>query len=740
MPPRLQGLPPARIMDIVDLVEEYASGYSDLLTSAYIYTAKVHRGQSRISGEPYISHPLEVARILAIMRQDPDTVAAGILHDTVEDTSATCEEISGLFGEHVGKLVDGVTKLAKLDSSNPHVRQAENYRKMLLAMSHDIRVILIKLADRLHNAMTLEYLPPDRRERIARETAQIYAPLANRLGIGWLKGTLEEIAFRHLHPKEYAEVDKKMKEGFEDRKVYLDQTNALVQEAIERSGIEATVSARFKLHSSIYRKIQDQNIDFHHVYDISGLRIVVEELKDCYAVLGLLHSMWKPIPGRFKDYIALPKANLYQSLHTTVMGSAGQRVEFQIRTKEMHRVAEQGIAAHWRYKEEGEEEDEEFDKFEWLRRIMESLREETDAKVLVDSVRLNLFQDEVFVFTPKSEVKSFPRGATPVDFAYAIHSEVGHHCVGAKVNDRIVPLNTRLENGDVVEILTNPQRTPGRDWLKFVVTVRAKQQVRAWVRQEQRARSTGLGRDLLENELARFEVEPAPFLEEEPLNKAASALNLQDHKDLLAAIGFGRVSAREAVVRLLPEEAVRAHKRLEKSAIRRFVHRVGGKKRHAIEVNGRGDLLIRFAKCCNPIPGDSIFGFITRGKGVTVHSKKCSDVQDLLDDKERLVEVSWGELKKGELFGVTLAVEAVDRPGVLAGLSAAIAGCQSNITRIEAESHRERAYSRLQVQVHDLEHLNEVLKRAKEVKGVLSVLRITSQGQKKGVMDERIQD
>ncbi len=739
MPPRLEGLPPARIMDIVDLVEEYASGNSDLITRAYIYTAKVHRGQSRISGEPYISHPLEVARILAIMRQDPETVAAGILHDTAEDTGATIDEITQLFGGHVSGLVDGVTKLARLDNSSARVRQAENYRKMLVAMSHDIRVILIKLADRLHNAMTLEYLPPGRRERIARETAQIYAPLANRLGIGWLKGSLEEIAFRHLHPEEYAEIDDKLKEGFADRKAFLEETESLVCDSLGRAGINVEVSARFKLHSSIHRKMREQNLDFHQVFDISGLRIIVDELNDCYAVLGHLHTMWKPIPGRFKDYIALPKANLYQSLHTTVMGARGQRLEFQIRTREMHQMAEQGIAAHWRYKEDGED-DNSFDKFEWLRRIVESLQEETDPKNLVDSVRLNLFPDEVFVFTPKSEVRRFPRGATPVDFAYSVHSEIGHHCVGARVNGRIVPLNTRLENGDVVEILTNPHRTPGRDWLKFVVTPRAKQQVRAWVRHEQRLRSTDLGRELLDHELILFKADPAVYLTDDRLEAAAGALNRQSKEDLLASVGFGRLSARDVVHSLLPEEVVQGYEKRENSPIRRLVQRVGGKSPKAIQVKGQDDVLIRFAKCCDPVPGDPIIGFITRGKGVTVHSQMCSSVRDLSGDSERLVDVAWGQEKKDEMHTVTLAVEAVDRPGILAGLSAAIAECESNIARIEAESHHDKAGIRLEVQVRDLDHLNEVLRKTRDVKGVLSVLRVAPQTRRKEVLGESFQN
>ncbi|MEE8434092.1 MAG: bifunctional (p)ppGpp synthetase/guanosine-3',5'-bis(diphosphate) 3'-pyrophosphohydrolase, partial [bacterium] len=723
MPPRLEGLPPARIMDIVDRVEEYAPGYSDLLTRAYIYTAKVHRGQSRISGEPYISHPLEVARILAEMRQDPESVAAGILHDTVEDTSATIEEVRNLFGEQVGELVEGLTKLAKLDYSNPQVRQAENYRKMLVAMSRDIRVIIIKLADRLHNAMTLQYLPPKRRERIARETEEIYSPLANRLGIGWLKGALEDIAFKHRHPKEFGEIEKSLNEGRADREVYLNEAKALAEEVLERAGIRAKVSARFKLLSSIFRKMKTQNIDFHQVFDVSGLRIIVDEVKDCYAVLGLLHSIWKPVPGRFKDYIALPKSNLYQSLHTVVMGARGQRVEFQIRTIEMHQNAEEGIAAHWRYKENEEVEEGSIDKFEWLRRIMESLQEESDPKSLVDSVKLNLFQDEVFVFTPQSEVKSFPRGATPVDFAYSIHTEVGQHCVGAKVNGRVVPLNSRLENGDVVEILTNPHRTPGRDWLKYVVTPRAKQQVRSWIRQEQRTRSKDLGRELLEHEIMRYREEPKTYLEAESLQRAAGTFNLNGADELLTAIGFGRISAREVVSGMLPEKVVQDHEKRDKSRLRRFVQRFSGKHPMGIQVKGQDDILIRYAKCCNPIPGDPIVGFITRGRGVTVHSQICSSIRDLTVGQERLVEVTWGELKKGEMHVVNLGVEALDRPGVLADLSAAIAALKANITRIEAESMNDRAGIRLSVQVHDLNHLNEVLKKARSVKGIISVLR-----------------
>lgn len=714
-------------MDIIDLVEEYSPDCSDLLTKAYIFTAKVHKGQSRISGEPYISHPLEVARLLAELRQDPETVCAGLLHDTVEDTATTLGEIDGHFGKDVAELVDGVTKLAKIDVSNTQVRQAESYRKMLVAMAKDIRVIIIKLADRLHNAQTLQHLPQKSRERIARETAEIYAPLANRIGIGWLKGALEDVAFKHLHPKEFLEIDEKLRDGLEDREAYMELVMERLREIFEMEGIDGAASARFKLHSSIYEKMQTQNLDFHHVYDICGVRIIVDSVKDCYAVLGVLHSTWTPIPGRFKDYIALPKANLYQSLHTTVVGPEGQRVEFQIRTREMHRVAEEGIAAHWKYKEGDEADDGMADKFEWIRRIVESLNEESDPRNLVDSVKVNLFQDEVFVFTPRGEVKSLPRGATPVDFAFSIHTEVGSRCVGAKVNGKITPLSTLLENGDIVEIITNPHRRPSADWLKFVVTARAKQKIRNWIRQEQKERSLTLGQELLEHELERCveKTEVAGYMKPGELRKVARSFGVQSDADLLTSIGFGRVSARQVVHKLLPEQLVREREKRENSRLRRLVNRVSRhKNKSGILVKGQDDVLIRYGKCCQPIPGDGIVGFITRGRGVTVHNESCPNIKALMDEQERLVEVAWGEVDKNQMHLVTLVIEARDRPGVLASLSADIATCDTNISRVEAETSGNRAKIRLDVQVHDLAQLNEVLKKVRGEKYIFSVNRI----------------
>ena len=714
-------------MDIVDLVEEYSPDCSDLLTKAYIFTAKVHKGQSRISGEPYISHPLEVARLLAELRQDPETVCAGLLHDTVEDTATTLKEIGEHFGKDVSELVDGVTKLAKIDVSNTQVRQAESYRKMLIAMARDIRVIIIKLADRLHNALTLQHLPQKSRVRIARETAEIYAPLANRIGIGWLKGALEDVAFKHLHPREFLEIDEKLRDGLEDREAYMDLVMEQLKEILEMEGIDGAASARFKLHSSIYEKMQTQNLDFHQVYDICGVRIIVDSVQDCYAVLGVLHSTWTPIPGRFKDYIALPKANLYQSLHTTIVGPQGQRVEFQIRTREMHRVAEEGIAAHWKYKEGDETDDGMADKFEWIRRIVESLNEESDPRNLVDSVKVNLFQDEVFVFTPRGEVKSLPRGATPVDFAFSIHTEVGSHSVGAKVNGKITPLSTMLENGDIVEIITNPHRKPSADWLKFVVTARAKQKIRNWIRQEQKERSLTLGHELLENELERCvaKEEVASYMKPKELKGVARSFEAQSDKDLLISIGFGRVSARQVVHKLLPEQLVREREKREKSRLRRLVNRVSRHKNRAgILVKGQDDVLIRYGKCCQPIPGDGIVGFITRGRGVTVHNESCPNIKSLMDDEERLVEVAWGEVDKDQMHLVTLVVEARDRPGVLASLSAAIASCEANISRVAAEAAQDKAEIRLDVQVHDLAQLNDVVKRVRDEKFILSVNRI----------------
>ncbi len=715
-------------MDIVDLVEEYSPDCSDLLTKAYIFTAKVHKGQSRISGEPYISHPLEVARLLAELRQDPETVCAGLLHDTVEDTATTLREVDEHFGHDVAELVDGVTKLAKIDVSNTQVRQAESYRKMLIAMAKDIRVIIIKLADRLHNALTLQHLPQKSRERIARETAEIYAPLANRIGIGWLKGALEDVAFKHLHPKEFLEIDEMLRDGLEDRESYMELIIEQVKESLELEGVGGAASARFKLHSSIYEKMQTQNLDFHQVYDICGVRIIVDSMKDCYAVLGVLHSKWTPIPGRFKDYIALPKANLYQSLHTTVVGPEGQRVEFQIRTNEMHRVAEEGIAAHWKYKEGDEADDDGMaDKFEWIRRIVESLNEESDPRNLVDSVKVNLFQDEVFVFTPRGEVKSLPRGATPVDFAFSIHTEVGSHCVGAKVNGKITPLSSQLENGDIVEIITNPHRRPSADWLKFVVTARAKQKIRNWIRQEQKERSLTLGQELLEHELERFieKKEVASYKKPAELKEMARFFGVQTYQDVLVSVGFGRVSARQVAHKLLPEKLVNEREKREKSRLRRLVSRVSRHKNKAgILVKGQDDVLIRYGKCCQPIPGDEIVGFITRGRGVTVHNESCPNIRSLMDEQERLVEVSWGEVDKDQMHLVTLVVEARDRPGVLANLSAAIASCEANISRVAAEAAQDKAAIRLDVQVHDLTQLNDVVKKVREEKFILSVNRI----------------
>ena len=726
MPPVLTSRPPARIMDIVDLVEDYSPDCSDLLTKAYIFTAKVHKGQSRISGEPYISHPLEVGRLLAELRQDPETVCAGLLHDTVEDTATTLKDIDDHFGKGVAELVDGVTKLAKIDVSNTQVRQAESYRKMLIAMAKDIRVIIIKLADRLHNALTLHHLPQKSRERIARETVEIYAPLANRIGIGWLKGALEDVAFKHLHPREFLEIDDMLRDGLEDREAYMALIIEQLKENLALEGIDGVASARFKLHSSIYEKMQMQNLDFHQVYDICGVRIIVDSMKDCYAVLGLLHSKWTPIPGRFKDYIALPKANLYQSLHTTVVGPEGQRVEFQIRTKEMHRVAEEGIAAHWKYKED-EVNDGLADKFEWIRRIVESLNEESDPRNLVDSVKVNLFQDEVFVFTPRGEVKSLPRGATPVDFAFSIHTEVGSHCVGAKVNGKITPLSSLLENGDIIEIITNPHRKPSADWLKFVVTARAKQKIRNSIRQEQKDRSLTLGQELLEHELERFidKDEIASCMKPEKLKEIARFFGVQTHQDVLILVGFGRVSARQVVHKLLPEQIVHEKEKREKSRIRRFVNRVSRhKNKSGILVKGQDDVLIRYGKCCQPIPGDAIVGLITHGHGVTVHNAGCPNVKSLMDEQERLVEVSWGEVDKDRMHLVTLIIEARDRPGVLANLSSAIASCKANISRVAAEAAQGKAEIRLDLQVYDLAQLNDVVKRIREEKFILSVNRI----------------
>ena len=724
MEPILKNRVPARILDITEMVTEYAPGYEKFINEAFLFTANFHTGQFRSSGQPYISHPLEVGLMLAEMKQDPETVAAGLLHDTLEDTRATKNEINENFGEITANLVDGVTKLNRLDIPNTRTRQAENYRKMLVAMSNDIRVIIIKLIDRLHNAMTLEYLPNEARKRIALETHEVYAPLANRLGIGWLKDALEDISFKHLYPEENEKIENLLNDGLEDIETYLEDVKLEIEKEMTKNGINGSLSSRYKLNSSIFRKMKSQNLDFHQVFDICGIRIILENVMDCYSVFGLLHSKWKPIPGRFRDYIALPKSNLYQSLHTTVIAMNGQRVEFQIRTRDMNQVANEGLAAHWQYKENRNLDKDTFDKFKWLRQVIENMSNETDPSSLLDSFKVNLFEDEVFVFTPRGDVKSFPKGSSALDFAFSIHSEVGIHCVGAKINGRVTPITKELENGDIIEVVTNENRTPSPEWLHSVLTPKAKQEIKNWLRQQQKSRSTLLGRELLDHDLKRIDYHTKTSINDEDLLPIAENMGFKTTEDLLAAIGFGNLMSKDVMQYLLPENIINDFEKRENSRIRRFLRRITKRSNAGIKIKGHDEKLVRFAKCCDPIPGDPVTGFITRGKGISIHAKDCANISEFLNQNEQLLEVVWDDSESKELHPVPLSLEAKDEPGVLAEISAAIAKCNANIAWLSAKTQKQIAGIQLEVQVYDLKHLKRVTKSIRKLNTIKSVNRL----------------
>ena len=724
MEPILKNRVPARILDITEMVTEYAPGYEKFINEAFLFTANFHTGQFRSSGQPYISHPLEVGLMLAEMKQDPETVAAGLLHDTLEDTRATKNEINENFGEITANLVDGVTKLNRLDIPNTRTRQAENYRKMLVAMSNDIRVIIIKLIDRLHNAMTLEYLPNEARKRIALETHEVYAPLANRLGIGWLKDALEDISFKHLYPEENEKIENLLNDGLEDIETYLEDVKLEIEKEMTKNGINGSLSSRYKLNSSIFRKMKSQNLDFHQVFDICGIRIILENVMDCYSVFGLLHSKWKPIPGRFRDYIALPKSNLYQSLHTTVIAMNGQRVEFQIRTRDMNQVANEGLAAHWQYKENRNLDKDTFDKFKWLRQVIENMSDETDPGSLLDSFKVNLFEDEVFVFTPRGDVKSFPKGSSALDFAFSIHSEVGIHCVGAKINGRVTPITKELENGDIIEVVTNENRTPSPEWLHSVLTPKAKQEIKNWLRQQQKSRSSLLGKELLDHDLKRIDYDIKTSINDEDLLPIAENMGFKTTEDLLAAIGFGNLMSKDVMQYLLPENVIDDFEKRENSRIRRFLRRITKRSSSGIKIKGHDDKLVRFAKCCDPIPGDPVTGFITRGKGISIHAKDCANISEFLNQNEQLLEVVWDDSESKELHPVPLSLEAKDEPGVLAEISAAIAKCNANIAWLSAKTQKQIAGIQLEVQVYDLKHLKRVTKSIRKLNTIKSVNRL----------------
>ncbi|MBL8073816.1 MAG: bifunctional (p)ppGpp synthetase/guanosine-3',5'-bis(diphosphate) 3'-pyrophosphohydrolase [Nitrospira sp.] len=695
-----------------------------MVRKAYEFSAKAHEGQVRRSGEPYVKHPIAVAGVLTSLKTDVTAIVAGLLHDTLEDTVATVGELEREFGKDVVHLVDGVTKIGKITFKSSEEKQAENFRKMVLSMADDIRVVIIKLADRLHNMRTLEHLSEKKRLEIAQETLEIYAPLANRIGVGWVKNELEDLCLKHLKPDVYEMLRVRVAKRDEDRQQYIQEVRELVEKALGEHGLSGAVYGRPKHLYGVYQKMKKQSISFEEVYDLTALRIITDTKMNCYALLGVIHSLWRPLPGRFKDYIAIPKSNLYQSLHTTVVGPKGEHVEFQIRTEEMHRVAEYGIAAHWKYKEQGRVQDKDSKAFGWLRQFIEWQSDLPDNRQFMDSVKLELFHDVVYVFTPKGTVKELPKDSTPVDFAYAIHTEVGDHCVGAKVNGKIVPLRYELESGDTIEILTSPNQTPHKDWLKFVRTSRAKTKIKHWIKAEEQKRSLEIGRRLLETEFRRHGLAPAQVLKSSELVEIAKQEGYETTDELTIAVGFGHIATAQIVNRLVvpaPETTPASHE----PATPQKVSSSRGEE-PAVQVKGGRDLLMQLSRCCNPVPGDRILGYITRGRGLTIHSVDCPNLGALDYDRARLVEVEW-DTAAPSLHAVKIAVIAEDRTGVLANVSSAIAECKANISRAEIITREDRkAELDFIVEIADTAHLNRVLKTIERIDGVITARRIRS--------------
>ena len=715
------------ITDLVEKVRSYNSGANlDLLQQAYDFSAEVHRGQRRLSGEPYLTHPLEVAGIIADLRLDVPSVVTGLLHDTVEDTLATLEQLEAMFGTEVAALVDGVTKIGQISFTSREEKQAENFRKMLLAMARDIRVILVKLADRTHNMRTLGHLKPQRQADIAQETLDIYAPLAHRLGISWIKSDLEDQALRFLHPEVYHQLKRSVAKKKVEREKYTKEVVAILSKRLAEAGLEAEVNGRPKHFFSIYQKMQAQNLLYDQIYDLIAFRVIVDSIGECYEALGVVHASWKPVHGRFKDYVALPKANGYQSLHTTVIGPWGERIEIQIRTREMHRVAEYGIAAHWRYKQgaDGQNGPGPDERFVWLRQLLEWQQQLQDPQEFLRSVKEDHFSEEVFVFTPQGDLLNFPVGSTIVDFAYRIHSEVGHHCTGARVNGRIVPLKYQLQSGDTVEIVTTATQTPSKDWLKLVKTSRAKQRIRGWIKSQQSQRSVAVGREILERDLGRHHLEFGALRKDGTLARVLRELGVADEEALLADLGYGKLTAQQVLARILPEGELEKREKKQEGALQRLMRLVSRQTKSGVRVSGVDDMLVRFAKCCEPLPGERIAGFITRGRGVTVHGHDCPKV--LETDPQRHIDVTWDD-GKGTPRPVRLEVTCVDRPGLLAAMSKAISSTGINIARAQVHSMGDsKAQNTFELMIGSLEDLNMVIRNLGRVRGVMKVTRVRS--------------
>jgi GTP diphosphokinase / guanosine-3',5'-bis(diphosphate) 3'-diphosphatase len=743
--PTIRGLPRPLAREL----EAYA-GRLDVarIQDAFSLAESAHRGQTRASGESFVNHAVEVATILGQLRLDSDSIVAGLIHDVVEDTEFTLADVEERFGKDVAAIVDGVTKIGKVEFRSHTERQAENYRKLLLSMAEDARVILIKLADRLHNMRTLEYLPPEKQRRIALETREIYAPLAHRLGMAQVKWELEDLCFKFLEPEEYEDLRSLVQQRRKERERQILEMQRPMEDLLRNAGIPAEVTGRPKHLWSIYRKITHRGKPFAEIYDLMAMRVITDSVQSCYAALGLIHSKYTPIQDRFHDYIATPKSNMYRSLHTTVFGPGGRRYEVQIRTDEMHRTAEQGIAAHWRYKEGGGAvvssgtdggdgatdtargvpgdvgRADEFDEaLSWFRQVLEWQQEAAEPEEFMEFLRMDLFLGEIFVFTPKGEVKQLPVGASPIDFAFAVHTEVGLHCAGAKVNGRIAPLSRELKNGDTVEILTSQKQTPSRDWLAFVKTSRARQKVRQWIRQTEHDQSVRLGREFLDRELRKLRT---PLPAEGTLADAAEALGYQDWEHVYAALGRGDIGPAGVIREIVPKGEVEEAQRKADSPLRRMARKIG-KSDKGVRIQGLDNLLVRYSQCCQPVPGDDVIGYVTAGRGVSIHRKDCPNVLNLSRDPERRVEIEW-TAETGERFFVKLYTRGTDRRGLLSDIAKAISETGTDIQHADIRSSDDGMIGEFVVEVQDLQHLKKVVRGVSRVKGVLTVERRESLG------------
>ncbi len=726
-----------RFRDLLRKIRAYRpSDDLSLVKKAYDFSLEHHKGSERESGEPYLAHPLQVATILAEMRLDTTAIAAGLLHDVVEDTTVTVDEIKTEFGEQVAHIVEGVTKISKIDFASSEDAQAENVRKMVLAMMDDIRVVLIKLADRLHNMRTLKFLSPERQQKIARETLDIYAPIAHRLGMNKVRGELEDLAFQYVDPISYNQVKDAIELRRKEGEAFLAEVQGVIEQKLKENKIQARVEARIKRFYSIWQKLQRQRISIDQIYDMLALRIITQSETDCYAVLGIIHNQWRPVPGRIKDFIAIPRNNFYKSLHTTVISEKGHAFEVQIRTDEMHKMAEEGIAAHWKYKD-GPVSARDEQRLAWLRQVVEWQRDIKNSNEFLATLKIDLYPEEVYTFTPKGRIVILPRDATPVDFAYTVHTEVGHTCVGAKVNGRIVALRYKLRSGDIVEILTQPGHHPSRDWLQFTKSSRSRQKIKHWLNVHQRERAVEIGRKLMEKEARKYRISMKSLSDAE-LQRVSSENGLAKPEDLLAAIGYGKFSARSILARLVPPDEAQSFSGHAppvppsdddtSGGFTSVVRRVFGGDNSAIKVKGHDDLMVYRAKCCNPIRGEDIVGYVTRGKGVAVHSKNCSNVDNLLIEPERRIAVEWGRDAASPAwqagYPVKLAVYCDNRPGMLKQIATVISDANTNIRNIEAKTAEEAATVEIVADIADLKHLERIVTGVRKIPGVRDVQRL----------------